>query len=152
MSVMGWVYMALAAAGLPMGDPVWEKAQVLLRKWQGHTGGYTYTGPGYGSSGGTYNLAPAGVLGLMLSGLNTTDINVAAGLGWLFTHDTWYTAEDYEHVSKGMVKYGDRWVTPEDKAKLERGLVQDASGRWIDPKAPTPQKASRPQPGSWYLP
>jgi transglutaminase-like putative cysteine protease/uncharacterized membrane protein len=100
MSVMGWVLMALAAAGLSLDDPTWEKSQVLMRKWQNKdTGGYGYMG-----SGNSYTMTPSGLLGLMLSGLNSTDENVAAGLGWLFDHEKEYYSEKlFEYKYYGML-------------------------------------------------
>lgn len=100
-----WSLMGLDAAGLSTTDNTWSKAETYITRsqnWQAtnpvydvtNDGGFTYQPPsisccwgGGGDTSQSYGaMTAAGVWSLRLTGVDTTDQRVQAGLNWLRDH------------------------------------------------------------------
>ncbi|RJS81456.1 hypothetical protein CW713_06245 [Methanophagales archaeon] len=90
---------ALKAAGLPEDDETWDKAIIFLQRcqnraasndqsWAGNDGGFIYY-PGTSLAGGTTSygsMTAAGIWGLRLCGVPTSDPRIEAALEWFDTN------------------------------------------------------------------
>jgi squalene-hopene/tetraprenyl-beta-curcumene cyclase len=161
------LYMAvegLAATGLGKDDPSWQKALTFLNRcqnrsesndqeWATNDGGFTYM-PGYSPNGGTGSyggMTSAGLLSLLLAGVDKADPRVQAAYDWIRAN---YTLEEnpgakdnnglfyyYNVFSKSMAAYGEAELEDANGVKhnwrndLAAKLLslQEPEGSWVNP-------------------
>ena len=163
------LYMAiegLSATGLAKNDASWQKALTFLdrcqnrsesndQEWATNDGGFTYM-PGYSPHGGTGSyggMTAAGLLSLLLAGVDKADPRVQGAYDWIranYTLDDNPGAKDnaglfyyYNVFAKSMAAYGAAELTDGSGTQhnwrndLATKLLsmQEPAGSWVNPSS-----------------